>query len=416
MDPNHELVGWDGTFAPAPVDWDVRSPFRDEQFHMTIQTWAEDTAKALRVYGGPNQLSVAFNRKSIILENAPRYWIPDKEEFESIAEIWPEYLSMPPFPIDLTDINGLAPYWRCYVDQNSCFLNPPNEPQERGISADEEGDKAAKQRASDQGSTVAMRRYNQRLVRRARVDFKKSMKALKAPQPDIIHTEVELYIRPADPKDALQLSSILQYYKRPLSRSCSWEAADTAILGLISACHSEALPFLVAVKKQPHHTQKPQSTIGRRRVLPEDKIYGLAFASSTRPFDDLLRAKGSAAADETASIPAFLEVYIHHDVCNKGVGSALLDVALSALIPSSYYHPYGGKTFVVSADAVLGWKKPITEVQIWLETSEQKTDCPAPYALTWLTSPRWGFEVSSVVHALGEEKLSVTCLRRKIGE
>jgi len=197
---------------------------------------------------------------------------------------------------------------------------------------------------------------------------------------------------------------------------CPFETTVKRVSELIDQCHREALPFLVAVKKQPHHTERPQSTIGRRRALPEDEVYGLALAHSEQPFDNLKKIPENNMVNNAASLEAVLVMYVRHDVWNQRIGSALLDVALSALIPSPFYHPYGGTNFNVSADAVLGWKKPITEIQIWLILDESLPGFSPPHVLGWLTSPRWGFEAVNLASQMQEMASNIRCLHRKIGQ
>jgi len=183
---------------------------------------------------------------------------------------------------------------------------------------------------------------------------------------------------------------------------------------LISTIQNQALPFLVAVKRQPHHTEKSffRTTIGRpRSTLPGDEVYGLAFASSRQPLDVILPVT-------SVSDTAYVELYVRKDVCNKGVGSALLDVALSKLIPIPYYFPSTGGTFVVSPEAVLGWRKSVTEVQVWLGSTGAETDTQTTRVITWLKSQRWGFEVLDDVMPGPENKLvsRVARLRRRCAE
>ncbi|GAB7341823.1 hypothetical protein MBLNU457_g0147t1 [Dothideomycetes sp. NU457] len=285
------------------------------------------------------------------------------------------------------------------------------EPQERGINAQEEGKTAAQRRAADHGSTKAMEGYQRKAQVQAQERASRpAVETVEVPAPDIIQMKVEVFVRPAAAKDASQISDILKSHNRLTHYPTPSEITVAAVTELISDCQREALPFLVAVKRLPHHTKKPDSTIGRRRIAPEDEVYGVAFASSRQPVDIAL-----PSTDTTA----YLEFYVRSDVCNKGVGSALLDTALSILIPVPYYFASTGGPFAVSPEAVLGWKKKVSEVQMWLRSTGTEPDSDTSRVITWLKTPRWGFEVLDDVK-LGEDgdgtAARVTRLRRRVEE
>jgi len=214
MEKNQELVGWDGKIAPAPVDWDTRPYFRDEQSIMTIQNWNTATTEALRAYPVAHQPFVDLSSK---LEVAPRYWAPNKAELDDLGPSWGHFLLLPPNPIDPSDLHSAAPYWWRYTSRDGWLLVPPTEPQERGINVEEEGKEATKRRAADHGSTKAIERYQRRLQARAeeqlaRLAVEAVVETVEAPAPDIIHMKVEVFIRPAVSTDSVEISNILRSY------------------------------------------------------------------------------------------------------------------------------------------------------------------------------------------------------------
>jgi len=168
-----KLTDWSGDWAPAPVDWDGRPPFRDSSMVKQINSWrAQMEEEVWSIDQEIDLTSLAYPDELV-----PRYWVPIVIGRQAPRAFWNEMSkSKAPMPMDDDDLKSVMPWWDRYLaDDNDCvLLKATPTPEIRGIDPDETLDERLA-RESDQGSAfhAENRRRREAAKRKAHQERKK---------------------------------------------------------------------------------------------------------------------------------------------------------------------------------------------------------------------------------------------------
>ncbi|KAL2858210.1 hypothetical protein BJX68DRAFT_262756 [Aspergillus pseudodeflectus] len=165
--------------------------------------------------------------------------------------------------------------------------------------------------------------------RRKEMDRKVRRDALHSPRLRSPSSPVaNIYLRPAEEKDAPGLEEIIDWYAKNSSRSPNTNTRTNIdseqVLQRIRGCREAQLPFIVAVDRHRSSSKRPENILG----------YALA-----KEFDS-----DAYACHYTAE----LELFVKDGETNQGIGKCLLDRLLQACDPS--HDSKGGYQFHASTD------------------------------------------------------------------
>ncbi|KAK5122593.1 hypothetical protein LTR85_003856 [Meristemomyces frigidus] len=332
-----KLTDWNGGWAPAPIDWDVRPAFRDPTKLPQIERWMLQINEEM--CGITREVSTK-EATADTDEVIPRYWIPiafprNVEQGTSWAPqtFWNEIINSSPQPMHEGDLDGVRPWWEQAKAPDSIFLRPYTPPVIKGIDPDEnqnerfarENDHGADQHAQNRKRTELAKRDAQR-KRREKQDEKVRKFASSAPvtNRERIKPGVNLYVRSARPADMVQLRDIYNHY---VEFTCCTPEAERRTTSDMNQRYndilSNRLPFLVACErggKVPNRRKKrnPEGDL----IIP-DKVVGFAFADDYNDMTGMYR------------FTAEVEVYTSKHHYMKGIAKCLMD-KLTALLDPEY--------------------------------------------------------------------------------
>jgi len=350
-----KLTDFNGNWAPAPLDWDSRPAFRDEQNATQIERWMDKIVQELCGItvsiphedltlsdGSVRYFAPDPKMKDLLLmgDVAPRYWAPIVIGNQAPQTFWNDLLkSNEPEPLDEGDLNGSKPWWDLYHVKGGNFLRPAVHPAITGIDPDEalderlarENDNGSLQHTQnrisrDKAKRDAQRQRREKAAERAR-KFNFDSLITKNEQ---IKPAINLYVRSARPDDITQIRDIYNHYIdfaacTPETRRCS----TPDMLQRYRDILDNKLPFLVACERGEKVTSRKKRTEGEDLILP-DRVVGFAFADDYNDMQGLYR------------FTAELEVYTHKSHYMKGVAKCLLDKLIGLLDPG--YVERGGFT------------------------------------------------------------------------
>ena len=338
-----ELSGWDGDWAPAPIDWDSRPGFRESQSQTLIEKWVSEVSSARE--GVTLAIDLEKN-KSLDGELAPRYWMPTTTDQDSLKAFWHEILaSDEPGPADYGDLDGVKPWWERYkAPAKECQMVQPYAHlwEDAGVDPSEnQFEKQARER--DLGSeNAAVRRKN---LERAKIEAKhkktrrresRKDSAIAAVIPDGPSSDLKLYIRTAKNEDLGAVCEIFNHYVE--FTNCVPETENLTLdawKSRLSVATENELPFIVAYKRGDVIPPNRKNHGGDSLILP-DTLVGFAFAKEY----DHLEKKGFYK--NTVE----MEVYTHNTQAMKGVARCLIDQLLGQI--DHQYMP--GRGFEFSLD------------------------------------------------------------------
>lgn len=302
IDPEtgHQLADFNGGWAPAPVDWDARPGFA-EQDAEKIEKWmaavknsmkGEDPTIPQDKLAAPDGTTYHFApdpQDCALLvqgELAPRYWKPVAIGSESPNMFWGNMLkSKESTPVDSDDLKDVQPWWYRYVAE-SCFLLPRDHPSIDGVDPDEkeherlarQNDKGSLHHAENRKQLERAKRDAQRQRRiRAAEKARKYSEGIPAGHPiEKIKPGVSLYLRSARPDDIQRLTEIYNHYVE-CSVSVPEEERQTEeqLLARYHDVLKKKLPFLVACERGGKVASRKRK--GEDIILP-DKVVGFAYA------------------------------------------------------------------------------------------------------------------------------------------
>ncbi|KAL9602536.1 MAG: hypothetical protein Q9179_002518 [Wetmoreana sp. 5 TL-2023] len=290
----NNLRGWDGEWAPPPIEWDLRElyDYSKPEHRDRVKMFIINRIKEYR--GGfcpPLKIDdEQFKKGHSLASGFPTFAKPiDDSEHEHIAAQDPFTL----MKIHQTAARSVENYIR---------VNKVYEKQEaERIRKEEKAERKAK-----------------RLIKQ---EEKESIAHL----PNLYKPEANMYIRPARVKDLPQVCDIFNHYVR--TSAVTSERVDLTVQGWRSrydGCETEKYPFIVAV-----HRQK-----GRKEGHGNEKIIGFSYAEDYSGENTMWR--------HTCE----LQLYVDSSYVGQGVGKNLMDCIMRGL--NSLYLPKGGVQFVMT--------------------------------------------------------------------
>ncbi|KAE9965744.1 hypothetical protein EG328_009422 [Venturia inaequalis] len=328
--PNLCLRQWDGDWLPAPVDWSARNQYkRADKFAEDVAAWVNRTNNHyLVIQSGKSKVTVDLidaNGKTIIFENVPRSWVPEKVEGKSLQDFWTCLLQSSPEPLEAEDVH-FAPFWQRYITQ----AHNSNDQKEAADFQESLPGPEPKLDVADCGITMYQKSKNQtaegtsmqivqnKLKDTARKEAvrQKHMRSAKkeakrpvvAPPPNPHKPAENIYLRPATNRDDAQMAHIYNHYAKTHYSSAMNPITATEMEAKRRDITAANLNMIVAVLKI-------KQTGGKRANLhsTHERIVGFAYTDEHGGTHGLFRY----AAD--------LDVFVHPEYAHKGVGKSLVD-------------------------------------------------------------------------------------------
>ena len=355
-DPNaaSHLLDWKGDWLPPP-DWENRGRYTDHDEIKKWATWVDTTEHTLQddmninvsYYG--SEITVTRNAVNIDHESyttgscevVPRYWIPKLMEAQSLQQFWASFvrnsapLSFEETEEDPSSLPQWTPFWLRFVKDGLPFNEPLPVPE---YSMDE-ADEYHRAYETDRGSMHKKPARQQVPSEDRRARRKRRSKANVTPTgfySDAVHLmpqideiptciqklKVNCYLRVAKPCDDKQIANIYNHYvsntvyapeKNPRTVDEITKRRDEA--------HNNHFKCVVAVEKA-NRWRDVAGRDYRPSLSPaEEKIIGFAMAGDFTVSNSMYRYTSE------------MEVFVHQQYRNKGVGSTLLDRMIFLLDP-----------------------------------------------------------------------------------
>ncbi|GAB7356083.1 hypothetical protein MBLNU459_g6695t1 [Dothideomycetes sp. NU459] len=442
-DRGYSLMDYDGSWAPAPEDWDTRPVFGDDQGAELVNDWLKSIDR------GPKLLNKAFIRdrrsanfhanittsgglikkyhfapttdaEEMMGDIVPRVWIPKSiEALNDLQSFWQYHMSTSPTPLDDVDLIGVKPWWEAYPSPTAAFHLPLLQPAHKGIDVTDENPQQRRDRTQDAGSDAAVKRWrNRRAARRGakrrsesstrrpqeqhenekteRFDSALAEEAVAESDPvDLsLIPKVNLYIRAAQTSDVAQITDLYNWYVT--NSICVPECRNVSSLHMgdrLRNINSVRLPFLVACQ----HGSARKKGRGRGLAVP-DKVIGIAYADDYNDFAGMYR------------FTAEVELYVHPDFLTKGVGKCLMDKLLGIL--DEGYFERGG--YDMDDQLGLGAQRTLSKLIVHVPYNEQEGT--KKWLGPWLES--WGFEQKGDIDDIGiklEKSMNLAIYAKKTG-
>ncbi|KAL9059823.1 MAG: hypothetical protein Q9206_001284 [Seirophora lacunosa] len=285
-----QLHGWDGKWAPAPVEWDLRElyDYRKPQHRESIKNFVLDRYKAFKNGGCPAlgvEGSEDFTSGASLAVGLAHFGSRiNPNQHHHIRATDPFTLNK----VSQTAANSIENYCRYHKDR----LQQKEEKKKAKRVTQEERDEMAKKHAE----------------------------VLRNMPPNPFKPVANIYIRPARPKDLFQIQAIHNHYTRTSAVTQERvEFGQREIRSLFDQCANEKYPFIVAISRHGRTAQK------------NEIVVGFAYAEDY--------------GGETTMWRHTCEVAFYVDArhLRKGIGKNLLDTLLRGVTP--YYHYHNGVQF-----------------------------------------------------------------------
>jgi GNAT superfamily N-acetyltransferase len=348
-DPNYDikkLVDWNGDWLPAPVEWAGRKSFTDRHFSQHIYNWVVQTDAAYGAKSALDAIPVGYVpmddgeykhvQDAFLADKAGaialRDWIPLQIEGDSPSQFWRSLPNRAPAPLSDVDLKEEKPWWETYPSPEHCLLSPVEVPEARIDPEDTEnhyrGVMVCANDAVERKETARQLRIRKTLEKRNKPC------AQPAPQmPDMsLKPTANFYLRPVVPADVAQLVSLYNHYVRETIKANEFtERNRRQMAARINDITSRGLPYLVAVHRGGNRSGQPQQYVSENIVGFADidgKISNVSIASS-----QLTEAIDYCDEGSMYRFTFELEMYVHKDYLNQGIGQCLLDRILDMVDP-----------------------------------------------------------------------------------
>ena len=331
------LAGWDGNWAPAPLDWDYRPAYdnNSKKKVRAVEAWAQGRADdAIN-----NPIEINTKKNGFRSGDEPASGLEDldapiaKEEHDTIL---------------------------------------PDDPQtllQRDVTVQDIVDKKLSEAKARKNEAKEVRRAYREHNRQIDREFKdKPVVNPRAPNADI-------YIRPATKLDLPTITNIYNFYiKNSIVTPELVELNETQWLNRWEDIEEENLAFLVAVLRNPKGTDNNRR--GRRQP---DPVVGFAYAEE---YGNL-----KSAFKYTCEI----QFFVRNNFLKQGIGKTLVDRMIGSMDPG--YNSWMATDFLAE-DRLryeLGGKRPIRSILIQLPYNA-KDDTGMQWKKTWLDK-EWEFKL-----------------------
>ncbi|KAL8927281.1 MAG: hypothetical protein Q9208_002458 [Pyrenodesmia sp. 3 TL-2023] len=290
-----QLRAWDGNWAPAPVEWDLRDMFdyKKAQHRQTIKNFVLDRYKAFK-----DGLCPALS-------------VENDEPFTTGASLAVgfSHFGKPIDPIHHHHIRATDPFTLNKLNQTAKF-------------AIENYCRVHKIKIQEKEEKRKAKKLSQEERAKMEADIQEQMR--NAP-PNPFTPVANIYIRPARLKDLAQIRAIHNYYTRTSAVTQERvELGDREVRARFDDCASEQYPFIVAISRHGRTADK------------DEVVVGFAFAEDFGGEGTMWRHTCEA------------QFYVDARHVRKGIGKNLLDTLFRGMTP--YYHYHNGCRFLYTDD------------------------------------------------------------------
>lgn len=346
------LGDWGGGFAPPPVDWDSRPGFHDDRTEERVCKWVADTYQVLETIEQPELMEIfgdyTFNAPDaeqnaldshLQGDAAPRYWVPLRIGELSAKDFWEDLMtSETPEPVDAEDCNSAIPWWDLYQASSWPFLKHYEQPAIKGVDPDEtQAERLARENDTGNLSVTENKRATEKAKKEAAADRRRLLEEKKKQIMKRKGDEARLnrikpdaerfFLRAARAEDMVQVRDI--YNKYIDSTVVVPETCHRTETDMERRRHNiklDKMHFIVACERgQVIKGRKKRNT---EDIVLADKILGFAYVNDWYDLKSIYR------------FTLDLELFVHQEYYNKGIGSCLLDKMLGLLDP--FYLERGG--------------------------------------------------------------------------
>ena len=291
----YELAGWDGNWAPAPVEWDARPAFNnnDARHIKFIENWAND-----RVTG-------ALESPRTLDTTIELYSSGDGPSSGLTNFLWQ------PYPVD----------WTCHRSDDP-FTNTPENIDQNAFDAQKKFCEVYfPEKKKRRAEAKEAQEYNRQMW----------LEAMTPKYPNKQSPKANIYVRPAQPADVPQITAIYNCYVKNSPMTHELEEVDQDIWrGRHRLADEERLPFMVAVLRNSKGAKGRGGASGRGRNGRRDNIYRGPIPETIVGF--------VVAQDHCGRYTAYghlaeLQLFVHPQHQHLGIGKTLLDRIMPALDP-----------------------------------------------------------------------------------
>jgi L-amino acid N-acyltransferase YncA len=380
-----KITDWEGNWLPAPVEWEGRGGFSGRNFYNRIEAWMNKSEKV-------SKENMDISDPAFVAETngevAPRFWIPSTLDAESPQSFWRTYQRRAPAPLSDCD-PAEQPWWETYTSATSALLPPINVPEAKldtveftyalaiedfgsngAIKKREEAKNAKKLSAAEKKQLKLQRKRNYPEITETFIPIDRSLKP-----------KANVYLRSAYPGDIVQMTDLYNHYVTNTIHCPEFNPRTTQnLVNRLADILTNGLPWIVAVDRS-KYTGLYSSWVTH---IPE-KIVGLAYA------DDFCHP-GSMYRYTVE-----LDIFVHPDYCNKGIGSCLMDKMLNLM--DIEYQARAGYEWTAKADVSGSVGSRVVKTVI----------CQVPYDagdgtdILWTTKflRRFGFKKAGDIQCMG---------------
>ena len=360
----YELAGWDGNWVPAPVEWDARPSFdnNDKRHIASMERWMNN--RVISALEDPVKLDV----------NLPLFVSGEGPASGTSTFLWP------PYPVD----------WTTKMPDDPYSLTKERREQTSALSSE----KFQKERHEKQ----VQREKARRNFREANEEAKRNY----VEPPNIHIPKAHIYIRPAQHSDVPQITVLYNSYVKYSPVTCEIEdTTEDDWRGIVRGAEDERLPFLVAVHKSAkgatdRHVNHSERSAGRgrngrrdnRRYGPiQEFIVGFAFAED------------HAGAKTAFQFTVEMQCFVHNQWLHMGIGKSLVDRMIAAMDPN--YLSRQGTVFLAenALNYENGGRREIHRIIVNIGYYP-KDDRALKWQKDWLAT-EWNFEHVGTLPAIG---------------
>ncbi|KAI4205980.1 MAG: hypothetical protein LQ346_001359 [Caloplaca aetnensis] len=286
-----QLRAWDGNWAPAPVEWDLRDMFdyKKAQHRESIKNFVLDRYKAFK--------------KGL----CPALLVQDCEAFTTGASL---ALGYSHFGKPINDVH------HHHIRATDPFtLNKLHQTAKIAI---ENYCRVHKTKIQEQEQKRKAKKLSKEERDKMEADIQEQMRNMP---PNPFTPVANIYIRPARLKDLAQIRAIYNHYTRTSAVTQERvELNDREIRSRFDDCATEQYPFIVAISRHGRTAEK------------DEVVVGFAFAEDYGGEGTMWRHTCEA------------QFFVHARHVRKGIGKNLLDTLFRGMTP--YYHYHNGCRFM----------------------------------------------------------------------
>ncbi|KAH9821969.1 hypothetical protein Tdes44962_MAKER04866 [Teratosphaeria destructans] len=341
---SYNLADFSGGWAPAPINWDARPPFKDPDRLPQIEKWLHDTTQDSQ--GCDVKITSSDLAEERAYEFAPRSWRPHRIEPGLSPSQWFTQLTQPknPRPVHEGDLDAVVPWWQRYnsPDPKCVTLKLPAHPPKEDMDPNMNEVEWVAYNLDHGGKSHIERRREVEMAKKYAKAGRKNKAEEKARRlqeryGDVvvegIRPNIKLYIRPATKEDMVAVRDIYNYHIR---NSCvtaeTTDRTESQMYQRLMDIRSAQLPFLVAcergaIMKARRKKGKPNWEDEGNIIMP-DKVVGFAYADDWNDMHSMYR------------FTAELQVFVAYDKFMNGIGKCLLD-KLVGLLDQTYMERRG---------------------------------------------------------------------------